>query len=55
MYTLPLGLHFFKSAHYTEYNLLIAGSMFNTIPIIILFFIFQRYFIEGATAAAVKG
>jgi ABC-type glycerol-3-phosphate transport system permease component len=55
MYTLPLGLYFFKSAHYTEYNLLIAGSMFNSIPIIILFFIFQRYFIEGATAAAVKG
>lgn len=55
MYTLPLGLYFFKSAHYTQYNLLIAGSMFNSIPIIILFFIFQRYFIEGATAAAVKG
>lgn len=55
MYTLPLGLYFFKSAHYTEYNLLIAGSMFNTIPIIILFFIFQRYFIEGATGSAVKG
>lgn len=55
MYTLPLGLYFFKSAHYTQFNLLIAGSMFNTIPIIVLFFIFQRYFIEGATAAAVKG
>jgi hypothetical protein len=27
----------------------------ESIPIIILFFIFQRYFIEGATAAAVKG
>ena len=55
MYTLPLGLFFFKSANYTQYNLLIAASMFNTIPILILFFIFQRYFIEGATAAAVKG
>jgi len=55
MYTLPLGLYFFKSAHYTEYNLLIAGSMFNTIPMLILFFIFQRYFIEGATGSAVKG
>jgi ABC-type glycerol-3-phosphate transport system permease component len=55
MYTLPLGLYFFKSAHYTEYNLLIAGSMFNTIPIVILFFIFQRYFIEGAVGSAVKG
>lgn len=55
MYTLPVGLFFFKSAHYTEYNLLLAGSMFNTIPVLILFFIFQRYFIEGAAASGVKG
>ena len=55
MYTLPLGLFFFKSAHFTEYNLLIASSMFNTIPMLILFFIFQRYFIEGAVSSGVKG
>ncbi len=55
MYTLPLGLFFFKSAHFTEYNLLIASSMFNTIPILVLFFIFQRYFIEGAVSSGVKG
>ena len=55
MYTLPLGLFFFKNAHYTEYNLLLAGSMFNTIPVLILFFIFQRYFIEGAVGSSVKG
>jgi ABC-type glycerol-3-phosphate transport system permease component len=55
MYTLPLGLFYFKSAHYTEYNLLLAGSMFNTIPILILFFVFQRYFMEGAVGSAVKG
>ncbi|HTK08776.1 MAG TPA: carbohydrate ABC transporter permease [Ktedonobacteraceae bacterium] len=55
MYTLPVGLFFFKDAHYTEYNLLIAGSMFNTLPMLILFFIFQRYFIEGVTSSAVKG
>jgi multiple sugar transport system permease protein len=55
MYTLPLGLFYFKSAHYTEYNLLLASSLFNTIPILILFFIFQRYFIEGAVSSGVKG
>lgn len=55
MYTLPVGLFFFKSAHYTQYNLLLAGSVFNTLPILILFFIFQRYFIEGAVASGVKG
>jgi multiple sugar transport system permease protein len=55
MYTLPLGLFFFKSAHYTQYNLLLAGSMFNIIPILILFFIFQRYFMGGALGSSVKG
>lgn len=55
MYTLPLGLFFFKSAHYTEYNLLLAGSMFNIVPILILFFVFQRYFMGGALGSSVKG
>jgi ABC-type glycerol-3-phosphate transport system permease component len=55
MYTLPLGLFYFKSAYYTQYNLLLAASMFNTIPILILFFIFQRYFIEGAVSSGTKG
>ncbi len=55
MYTLPLGLFFFKSAHYTQYNLLLAGSMFNIIPILLLFFLFQRYFIGAAIGSSVKG
>ncbi len=55
MYTLPIGLLFFKGAHYTEYNLLLAGSMFNTIPVLIVFFIFQRFFIEGVASAGLKG
>lgn len=55
MYTLPLGLFFFKSAHYTQYNLLLAGSMFNILPMLVLFFIFQRYFMGGALGSAVKG
>lgn len=55
MYTLPVGLFYFKSAHYTQYNLLLASSLFNTVPILILFFIFQRYFIEGAVSSGVKG
>jgi multiple sugar transport system permease protein len=55
MYTLPLGLFYFKSEYYTQNALLLAASMFNTIPILILFFIFQRYFIEGAVSSGVKG
>lgn len=55
MYTLPLGLFFFKSAHYTQYNLLLAASMFNIVPMLILFFVFQRYFMGGTLGSAVKG
>lgn len=55
MYTLPLGLFYFKSEYYTQNALLLAASMFNTIPILVLFFIFQRYFIEGAVSSGVKG
>ena len=54
-YTLTVGMFFFKSTYMTQYNLLIAGSMFNVIPMVMLFFLFQRYFIEGATSSAVKG
>jgi hypothetical protein len=39
----------------TSIGLLLTASMFNTIPILILFFIFQRYFIEGAVSSGVKG
>jgi ABC-type glycerol-3-phosphate transport system permease component len=32
-----------------------AGSMLTTVPMAIIFFVFQRYFIEGVSAGAVKG
>jgi len=34
---------------------LIAGSVFAVVPIIILFFCFQKYFIAGMTAGSAKG
>ena len=55
MYPLPVGLFQFKTDHYTEYNLLITGSMFNAIPVLVLFFIFQRYFMNSAVSSGVKG
>ena len=38
-----------------NYDILIAGSCFAIIPILLLFVMFQRYFIEGMTAGGVKG
>ncbi len=38
-----------------EYGALMAGSFMETLPIIIIFLIFQRRFIEGIMAGALKG
>ena len=38
-----------------NYDVLIAGSMFGILPILVIFLIFQKYIIEGMTAGAVKG
>jgi multiple sugar transport system permease protein len=54
-YTLPVGLAYFKSTYNTLWNFILVGSMFNTIPVLIIFFIFNRYFIEGVAYTGVKG
>ncbi len=53
--TLPVGLQSLLSPYGNNYDILIAGSCFAIIPILILFALFQRYFIEGMTAGGVKG
>lgn len=53
--TLPVGLSSLLSPYGNNYDILIAGSCFAIIPILILFICFQSYFIEGMTAGGVKG
>ncbi len=54
-YTLPIGLNTLMTPYGNNYDLLIVGSFFSVLPILILFLCFQKYFIEGMTAGAVKG
>lgn len=54
-YTLPIGLKTLLTPYGNNYDLLIVGSFFSIIPIFILFMAFQKYFIDGMTAGAVKG
>jgi arabinosaccharide transport system permease protein len=54
-YTLPIGLNTLITPYGNNYDLLIVGSFVAIIPIVILFLAFQKYFIEGMTAGAVKG
>lgn len=54
-YTLALGLEAFQSQHGgTPWNLLMAASTLVSIPVIILFFLSQRYFIEGIATTGRK-
>jgi multiple sugar transport system permease protein len=55
MYTLTVGLSFFKSEYYTQYNMLLAGAMINIAPLVVVFFIFQRYFMQGISTSGLAG
>ena len=55
LYTLALGINFFKSQHLVQWNLLMAASLVVMLPCVALFFAAQRYFIEGITLTGVKG
>lgn len=52
LYTLQLGLQVFKGQLDTQWNYLMAGSLLVLLPVIIIFFIFQKYFIEGMNLTA---
>ena len=53
--TLTVGLNFFKTQYAVEWSKILVGSMFNAIPILILFFIFNKYYMEGASYSGIAG
>jgi multiple sugar transport system permease protein len=55
LYTVTLGLQFFRSTYTTNWAYLMAASLVTTLPVIAVFFAAQRYFIEGITLTGVKG
>jgi multiple sugar transport system permease protein len=54
-FTLALGLETFKSQSGTQWHLLMAASAIVIAPVIILFFLAQRTFIEGIATTGMKG
>ena len=54
-FTLPIGLNTLLTPYGNNYDVLIAGSMFSILPVLVVFLIFQKYLIDGMTAGAVKG
>lgn len=54
-FTLALGLRSFQQQFGTRWNVMMAASLLVMLPTLVLFFSFQRYFIEGVTLTGVKG
>lgn len=55
MRTLPLGLALFVVKNRTVWDLVMAGSVVATLPVLVIFLIFQRYFIRGIALTGMKG
>ncbi|MFV0520248.1 MAG: carbohydrate ABC transporter permease [Lachnospirales bacterium] len=53
--TIPMGITLLATEHSTMYNLIMAGTALSTIPILIIFVIFQKQFVEGIALTGVKG
>jgi ABC-type glycerol-3-phosphate transport system permease component len=53
-FTVQMGLAAFNGIYATRYDLLMAASVFTLVPIIIIFLMAQRYFIEGITMSGLK-
>jgi len=54
-FPLSLGLYAFRAQRTTEWALLMAASTITTVPLIIIFFFTQRYFLEGIKLSGLKG
>jgi multiple sugar transport system permease protein len=55
LYTIQLGLAQLTLTYQTLWPQLMAGSILAIIPILVIFLIFQRFFVAGVTAAGIKG
>ncbi|WP_024287362.1 carbohydrate ABC transporter permease [Cellulomonas sp. KRMCY2] len=54
-WTIPLAVQGFSSQHATDYGALNAFIILSAVPVLIVYLMFQRYFVQGAFSGAVKG
>ena len=54
-WTIPLAVQGFSTQHGTDYGPMNAFIFMSAIPVLIVYLLFQRYFVSGALAGAVKG
>jgi multiple sugar transport system permease protein len=54
-WVVSLGLSQYRSLHQVQWNLTMAATLLVMAPVIVLFFLAQRAFVEGVTLTGVKG
>ena len=53
-YTVSLGLQLFSSSYGADYGAVMAGAVVMTLPTIVIFFIGQKYFVQGIVTTGIK-
>jgi multiple sugar transport system permease protein len=54
-YTLPVALANLSGEHVQDTELMMAGSVVTVLPVLLVFLVLQRYYIQGVMAGSVKG
>lgn len=54
-YTIALGLRMFLGEYSTSWHYLMAASCVSMLPVLITFFVGQRYFVQGVVVTGIKG
>jgi multiple sugar transport system permease protein len=55
LYTIAVGLYLLKGYQLTRWNLLMAGSVMAVVPVLAVYILLQKYFIEGIATTGLKG
>jgi len=54
LYTLPVALAGLSREHVADNELMMAGSVLTTVPVLVIFIVLQRYYVQGLMAGSVK-
>jgi len=55
LYTVPLGMQNFMLEAGVDYNMMMAAATAGVVPLLVVFFLGQKYIIQGFSSSAVKG
>ncbi len=55
MYNVPLGVYYLNNTTYIQWNIVMAGAVISLIPVVVVFFLLRKYYLQGLAAGAPKG